>query len=1262
MQQLVEYCKTIVSFSASDMFKHCSQQLDKAQSKSPIKKLKSYLGIDEDNAKRYLVDLEENRVEGSCEWVLELPQFDEWQGLKPHKKPVHLENTKKFFCLEGIPGAGKSVIATVVIRHLETSNRYCSYFFFRKSDPDASTFSALLRSIAFQMAHGNTKIRESLKELQDEDPELNKHDSRAIWQKLFVQCIFHTKLDQPHYWVIDALDECSDYEMLITCLAKIDPDFRLQILLTSRPEREIRDLFRPMIQKNNVHWEVISTARSNADIKRFFRANESLLPRENLVEELVKKSSGNFLWATLILKRLPEADTEEDIQRIMEEVPAGMDELYNQILQKISHDNESTTTKAILTWTVCTIRPLSVGELKDALKIDIGQSILDLERTIAKRCGHLVSVGRGEKVQVYHATARAFLLKNAESHVLAIQESVGHSRLARTCLKYLVSSELKPPAFPTRPSSSSKTGNKSCFLDYACTAFSRHLVESDAGNSTVIRLSKLLSDFLKTNVLSWIAFVSRSKDLSPLINAAKHFKSYPKHCEEHGARAPVSCQQALYSWATDLFHLVAKLGKNMLNHPDAIFFLIPPICPSNSSIYKTFGNVPQGLSVKGLSSSGWDEQLASINFAQTATAVACSPKRIAVGLVNGDLILYDTATYQECEKKSHGAEIKLLEFTDTGNLLASSGREEINIWNIETGERCFIPLPSEVISLCFQDDDFLQAVTRNNHYLCWNAETGAVDYSTELQEPDPNERSNSFGRPIARARFSAELNILAIAHRSDPIWLWDLDSQTWLPRACRKHPGNVSAVNDMIFSPDSTANLLATGYSDGDLVLYNFKTQEQRATAHDVGSHVLAVSPDGRILASGNSSLIQIFELETLKLIYFMELADYQFDDLIFSSEGDRLIGIRGSQCNVWDPSVLVWSSGRPAGAAVSAPEKILTAKSRKEYNIITTIVCYPDIQYVFCGRASGAVDAYDTNAAKDFQQICKHDVEITHLACSSSILASVDISTHTSVRSNRRLTTGNWSGKELWNERIGDPVKQILLNPSGDKLLVITTEKMVFVAIPPAAEPQKVEIKYPGAYWAQSPYDSTQLVVHEHHAIHVWDWDSRKERSSPGITLPNDFRPQHDGAGRPNRPVLLKLAHELLRLKEAHTPPRTYRNWSNSIDDPTETSSSGSSAGSSAGETAFDVLGANVELVIGLHRSELLFLDADAWVCSVSLGEFYRRQWKRHFFLPFDWLSIETELVINVTIEGDVVVGKGAEVAVFHNGLGYKVQQPSTS
>ena len=1165
-------------------------------------------------------------------------------------------------------------MTTAVIRHFEASNRYCSYFFFRESGETNSTVSALLRSIAFQMARDNAKIREALVELQQEDPNLPKDDSRTIWEKVYARCILRADLPQPHYWVIDAVDECSDYEALISFLAKIDPSFPLRVFITSRSTRNTHDSFLQAIDDDMVTFEEISTD-SSKDIKHFFQSNVRLLPRKQLIDDLVRKSDGSFMWANLVLKDLRRADTEEDIQRITRDVPKGMDRLYEQILKKMSHEENPTLTRAILTWTVCSIRPLTVTKLTKAVDFHLGQKLFDLSRTIDKHCGDLVYVDKSQKVQFVHATVREHLLKHAGSTKFAIDLSVGHRELAHTCLSYLLSDILKLPKYPSLKVDPARYENyQSSFMKYACKRFSNHLVESVSNDllesvsnnlvesetefktrlAAVDELSKELSQFLNKNVLSWIEIVARRGDLSPLVTAAKHFELYLEGCKVLAPKIQLedTVQQEIGSWATDLVHLVARFGKNLLDHPEAIFFLIPPICPRQSSIFKLIGDKSSYLRVKGLSSTGWDERLSCINYSETsARAVAYGRSRIAVGLMDGKLILYYTTTYQKAWEGDHEEEVTQLQFTTSGKLLASSGRTKIKIWEAKTAQRLRkIPLGHELIRLCFHDDTILRGLTRKGHCLAWEVNTDGDPKIKEISEPDVHGRSH-YKHLIVKARFSAEHRILAIAYHGDPIWLWDLERDEWLPGSCWKHldtTGCVCDINDLVFNPGSAPVTLAAAYSDGDLVLYDVASRKLKVTCDDVHSQILAVSPDGRILASGSSSCVQLFDFQTLKRIYIMEFSDYPISGLAFSGESNRFVDIRGHQCNIWEPSVLVQPSIATSDKrSLSAPVKVVTAATRQEENIITTIACDPDSHYIFCGRANGVVDLYDIEGAKVTQEICTHEVAVNLLsACSSGVLVSADTSTYISVRRFRRSSASDWVIRPIWSKRMKFPISQIVLSTQGDKLLIITSKTMTVLSIAQYSARESNEIKsmYSDAFWSQSPSNPDHLVAHQYQSRHYWDWDLGEE--SKVTTNPSfNFRSRPEESTGPTRPVLLHLADGLLGLMSVSPRPRqshhghsasgserTMRNWTE--------------------DGALDLLGANVELVIGLYGAKLLFLDTDLWICSVEAESLDKCQYKRHFFLPFHWLSIQSQPVIKVTRGGQLVVGKEGEVAVFENGL----------
>ena len=1201
-------------------------------------------------AERDLTTLEEGRVEGSCEWLIDSGVFFSWQeGNEPEKR---------LFWLSGKPGAGKTVTATAVIRHLEVSSKFCSYFFFKESNTNNSSTSALLRSVAFQMARGNVEIRKVLQKIQEDDMVLSKDDAPAIWQKLFLGGIFTAKLTQPHFWVIDGLDECCDYEVLVSFFAKVDAGFPLRIFLTSRKQRDITDAFDSALSTDLVTSE-ISTEVSSSDIKKFLDANSRKLPvqrpqRPQLIENLVEKSDGNFLWTSLVLKELQRAHTVDDIRRIIADVPSGMDSLYERILNRMSAKRDSTILEAILVWTVCAVRPLTIEELENALLWDTGRKMLDLTRTIEKECCDLITVDQSQsKVHLVHTTARDFLTKVTtpdNPQPLIINKLAGHTRLAKTCLKYLVGPDLAPPRFANRKSSTSTEGDRFGLLEYACTYFSNHLVNSNMDKPNVESLSKLLNQFLKTNVLSWIKNVAQNGNLSPLINVAKHFKTFPKRKVSQGDRAEDGHRDTIVSWGTDLVHLVTRFGKNLLQDPESIFFLIPPICPTESSIYKLHGNTSMGLSVKGLAPSSWDERRASMNYAGiAASAVACSSGWIAVGLENGHLIGYHKVTYQQVFRHKHGEQkISLLKFTSAGNLLASSDRSEIKIWNTRSLQEVrMIPLKLEVIGFCFlEEDSVLQGITRKSNCISWEVETGMCKSNNEMPEPDRKDRSQ-FRRQVTKATFSPQLGILAIAYRNDPIWLWDLQQNDWVPRACQKHSdGSEFPINDMIFNPNPSVNLLVTGYSDGDLVLFDVKNQGKVSVEHNVGPQILAISPDGKTLASGNSSSIQLFEAETLRRIYVLQTTDYEVSGLAFPSNGHRFVDIRDDQCNIWEPSVFpLTDNDQP----VPAPVKVVTAKSLED---VTSLVCYPAYpggKYVFVGRASGAVDLYDTEKAEVLQQMCKQDVGIQFLAtCSGIILACADTSTIVCVR---RLWFGAKEGgaKQLWAKRMNEPVTQIILDPSGKKLLIVTKTKMTVVNISSAGcNSTTSDLKNPNAYWSQRFSNPIQLLSHDYNAFHLWDWEKdmpKEVQPSQNTDNLSGFR-SLDTADSSKNPVLLRLADGLAQLSEASQLSGDVSRQS-SRSDPT-------SGSQTPRGHAFDCLAAKTKLIIGVNDARLLFLDTDTWICSVSLKDFFDLKYKRHFFLPFDWLPIQSELVISLTLDGEVMIGKGKEIAVFRNSLGF--------
>ena len=114
----------------------------------------------------------------------------------------------------------------------------------------------------------------------------------------------------PLHWVFDGLDEAESPTELIKYLSKMKSSTRINILLISRPRRdlakEISQYF-PATQP-----EVVKAADTLSDIRDFVaRASVArILPgaeeevRAEVAEEIISRSSGSFLWVQLALSRI----------------------------------------------------------------------------------------------------------------------------------------------------------------------------------------------------------------------------------------------------------------------------------------------------------------------------------------------------------------------------------------------------------------------------------------------------------------------------------------------------------------------------------------------------------------------------------------------------------------------------------------------------------------------------------------------------------------------------------------------------------------------------------------------------------------------------------------------------------------------------------------------------------------------------------------------------------------------------------------------
>lgn len=1226
-----------------------------------MKTLSTLLGIAEmpDGSLSSIVD---KQMEGTCEWLTDRSCFHQWQEGQA--------GTPKYFWLNGKPATGKSTVAGHVVKHLKNCGSDCSYFFFRRGDKASSSISDLLRSLAFQMAFTNRKVRKTLLDMKDDGESFNKNDERTVWRTIFMARIFRIELNQPHYWIIDALDECQHYNGLFSMLSKVDKNFPLRLFITSRPSPLLDRLFSQ--EKLLVFSEQMTVEDSLQDIRRFLHANSNYLPVEDdsacdeLINMILEKSNGCFLWAALVLKELESTYSEQQIWEVLRDVPTEMDELYTRILDgmmNLSRDRE--LAKAIIRWTVFAARPLTTDELKEALKLDINQNLPRLENAIGAICGNLVHVNKQSRVEVIHQTVRAFLIKDGLNSEFAMDKVKENSRLAEVCLKYLGGEEVKNPR-NRRGSAGKSLMQRSPFAEYASLHFSNHIARS---SSLVDQHFILLEKFLNSNILTWIEYIARSGNLYGLTQAAKNLKSFLERRAKY--RSPLG--QAVHvvnAWANDLIRLVAAFGQSLIASPASIYSLVPPVCPPRSMLYKNFGNLQPCLKVMGRSEEDWDDLLSCVVFAEErATATACRDARFVLGLASGTVIVYYTSTLQEAKRLLHREPVRHLQFSNIESFLASSGRRSVKLWNVITGvqlwaaEHCI-----DILTLNFNEDDtLLRAATKTNQVAFWDVTDGKEQDSRPLHENMQGDEVE-YRPPATHAQFSSDLNILAIAHRQRPISFWDLARNTFIGQFYvednKRYPGPLLLA--LVFNPNPDISLLAASYQQEQLVVLDPWTQEEQAVIK-FGAHVLAASPDGKTLAAGDGcGTIHLYDFETLRLMHRITASDYNVTAMVFASNNLRLFDIRDDHCNIWEPSVLVRQVDSSDTQSENVSAEILSDVQVTRAGLatiwdgertITAMIDHHVGHIIFCGREDGSIGLFTTDTGQQLQTLYHHarNTAISSLRWNQqeSILASTDISGRFLARNITQTSSGQWvAGAPLLDKRSPQAISQLLISSNGKFLLLSTaTSDELWSVTGTLVGCRNIPRPMPRMRINHST-ETNQVVFFDDSIVRIFEWDTFKELTpetgiildaifQPG-SLSTDVAPSHGG-----RNFYATFFNPL----GSHIKPHLSL-W------PTSSLHLGAKTAKALGD--YGPLAVRVKSIIGVHKSSLLFLDHDGWVCSakhdaaVMVAE--KVSYVKHFFIPYGWHSSGAEPVMGCTVRGHIILArKRGEIVVFHRGLDFE-------
>lgn len=1230
------------------------------ETRKELQQIHSYLAMPETPEDDFK-DLEESRIDGSCEWFADRETFQKW--IDPDSGGQSM-----IYWLSANPATGKSVLSGYVISALANLSLDCSYHFFRHGNKDQSTVGGFLRSLLYQMAIRSVVARQQLLSLIEKAVTFNKDDAKAIWRKIVWPIVSSLDMTGVYYWVLDALDECSDFEVLFPMIASLDRSCHIRILVTSRKLPEITQQFVDLRRRESpiyIFMEEILVEDTKVDIRLYLDGNRAKFhvgndqQKDRFIAQIIDKSEGCFLWVRLVLDELAQTWSVGEVQRILDEVPQKMDQLYSRALTIMSSRSKPNRdlARAILTWIICSVRPLSVDELKESLMLDMGAEVSELESAIASLCAQLVHVDKMGRVMIVHLTAKTFLVDERLDSEFHVNTKSGHLRLAHVCLSFLCSDKMKLPQ-GRRLRKSSRPQVRSPFTTYACFEFADHLRQTTSLSPII---SSKLYEFLDSNVFSWIEFVAMKGNMMVLTRAANSIKAYlQRHIRSSSPLGEFV--HLTQNWVVDLHHIATGFGANLLTYPGAIYWLIPPFCPRSSAIAQTAASRFKGITVRGLKDKGWDDRLSCIDVHdRPGSSVACADAIFAVGYHHGFITLHRNSTCLLWKTLDHRSPVQHLVFNGSNTHLLSAGRRDIKAWEVETGSIVWADeISHDVMHLAITENgETVIAADRGSTLTFWNMQSGRVERTFNWTHRTPFHEEGKFRRPPLTAALSPDAYFLAVVYRGRPICVFDLEEDAFHGVVSReKDPaiqrlGTNTSPTSLVFNASKDSSKFAAAYEDGDLCLFDYEELRLLKTTQ-ANAQLVTCSPDGLTLATGNSAgMVQLLEFDTLQLLYQVNAAGYGIRGLSFSADNLRFLDVRETQCNIWEPAVLSGLAKQDDSSTEPAKwEPIIKGMDDEEVEI--TSIQLQSASHFFIGRSDGSVSVHDTISGELEKVLYRHKYQIsvtsTVWGSQRNILATSDTSCRFIVCALVPDREVAWAvDTKLLDERADSTVLQLLLDPSNE-LLLVSTERSNSVWNLKNRKLLSIQTWQPAPSfcWMNQPERPGYRTLVTTAAATIVDWESATNvGTSHLLQMSNDVPGEVQGIKNAftfSQGRLLVVEISELYKEKFTTETLMFR--MNVV----------SSEGLSLDPiTTFSGISKKIRHLIGAYNSRLLFVDMGSWVCSINTDQGDWDCYSRHFPIPSDWRGQQRQFQMAITEKGEILFVRRNEIAIISNGLSFE-------
>ncbi|KAJ7481671.1 ankyrin repeat-containing domain protein [Mycena latifolia] len=380
-------------------------------------------------------DISNTRQRGTGEWLLENRLFNHWKS-----------RTGSTMWCRGMPGAGKTVLASIVVDNLratlESRSMRAAVIYLNYKETEAQSPSNLLAGLWRQLVF-DRPISQAVHQLYAKHREQRTRPS--LEEVDAILCSTISELSKV-FIVVDALDEYPEQQrsILLGHLSSLTTGSTVSLMLTSRPHininyvAEILQILEIRATEEDIRRYIDAAVLKSSRLSKHIENNSSL--REEIEEIIVRRSDGMFLLAKLQVDSLMTKHTVKAVRNALRNMPDNLNSSYDEIVDRINRQSEDDKALAwrTLSWITNAKRPLRPSELREALAVEEGSKKLDSDNlldidTILSVCASLVVINEADRrLRLIHFTAQNYL-EQVQSTIFPHAAT----EITATCITYL---------------------------------------------------------------------------------------------------------------------------------------------------------------------------------------------------------------------------------------------------------------------------------------------------------------------------------------------------------------------------------------------------------------------------------------------------------------------------------------------------------------------------------------------------------------------------------------------------------------------------------------------------------------------------------------------------------------------------------------------------------------------------------------------------------------------------------------------------------